>query len=604
MSKILLFVNQKENLRLLASYLGEHYEVLIGKSGEDLNRDFDLCILDGPMLERLWEQIETRKQATHSIFLPFLLVTHRKDVEMATRFLWKAIDELIITPVHKTELQARVESLLLARRLATIFPQTLVEHADIGVIVVDRHGIVRYWSPASERILGWKANEILGKPYPAVPAAEEAEYRETLRRLFRGERLSNVEVIRQKKDGTTIHLRFSATPLRDHRGIITHILSLITDITEYKQAEELAKRRFRNLQALRQIDTAITSGFDITKMLDTVLRHVVSELHVDAADILLLNPQTGFLEFAAGRGFQSEILQHTRLSPGEGFAGQVLRSREIIHVQDIAKSDNVSLNRAFHFSREDFVTYIGVPLIVKDEAIGVLEIFHRSVLDVNNEWLTLLETLAGQAAIAVNDARLYQDLQRAHANLALAYDETLEGWAAALDLRDKETEGHTRRVVELTLRLARAAGLSDEELIHIRRGAILHDIGKIGVPDSILLKPGPLTEEEWAIMRQHPQFAYNMLSPIEYLRPALDIPYCHHEKWDGSGYPRGLKGEQIPLAARLFAVVDVWDALRSDRPYRPAWPEEQAIEYIRSQAGKYFDPQVVELFLKMLEEGL
>ncbi len=604
MSRILLLINQKENLRLLASYLGEHYEVLIGKSDEDLNRDFDLCILDGPMLERLWEQIETRKQAMHSIFLPFLLVTHRSDVEMATRFLWKAIDELIITPVHKIELQARVESLLIARRLATTFPQTLVEHADIGIIIVDRQGIVRYWSPACERILGWRANEILGKPYPAVPTTEEAEYREILRRLFRGERLSNVEVIRQKKDGTTIHLRFSATPLRDHRGIITHVLSLFKDITDYKQAEELAERRFSNIQALRQIDTAIISGFDITNMLDIVLRHVVSELHVDAADILLLNPQTGFLEFAAGHGFQSEILQHTRLSPGEGFAGQVLHSRKIIHVQDITKSDNVSLSHALRFAHEEFVAYVGAPLIIKDKAIGVLEIFHRSVLDVNDEWLTLLETLAGQASIAVNDAWLYQDLQHAHANLALAYEETLEGWATALDLRDRETEGHTRRVAELTLRLAQAAGLSDEELIHIRRGAILHDIGKIGVPDSILLKPGPLTEEEWAIMRQHPQFAYNMLSRIEYLRPALDIPYCHHEKWDGSGYPRGLKGEQIPLAARLFAVVDVWDALRSDRPYRPAWPEKQVIEYIRSQAGKYFDPQVVKLFLKILEEGL
>jgi HD-GYP domain-containing protein (c-di-GMP phosphodiesterase class II) len=141
--------------------------------------------------------------------------------------------------------------------------------------------------------------------------------------------------------------------------------------------------------------------------------------------------------------------------------------------------------------------------------------------------------------------------------------------------------------------------MSDEQLVHVRRGALLHDIGKMGVPDRILLKPGPLTDDEWTIMRQHPSFAYEMLAPIQYLRPALDIPYCHHEKWDGSGYPRGLKGEQIPLAARMFAVVDVWDALRSDRPYRRAWPVDRVREHIRDHAGSHFDPAAMAAFLQM-----
>ena len=165
---------------------------------------------------------------------------------------------------------------------------------------------------------------------------------------------------------------------------------------------------------------------------------------------------------------------------------------------------------------------------------------------------------------------------------------------------DRETEGHTLRVTEITLRLAKAMGIGDAELVHIHRGALLHDMGKMGVPDDILHKPDKLTEDEWKLMRLHPQLAYDMLSPINYLRPALDIPYCHHEKWDGTGYPRGLKGEEIPLAARLFAVVDVWDALRSDRPYRGGWPEEKVQAHIRGQAGKHFDPQVVEVFLRMI----
>jgi HD domain len=190
---------------------------------------------------------------------------------------------------------------------------------------------------------------------------------------------------------------------------------------------------------------------------------------------------------------------------------------------------------------------------------------------------------------------------RFNLELARAYDSTLEGWARALDLRDNETEGHTQRVAALTVRLAHAMGLRDVDLVHIRRGALLHDMGKLAVPDSIMLKPSALTDEQAEIMHRHPDYAHELLSPIGYLRPALDIPYCHHEKWDGTGYPRGLKGEEIPLAARIFAVVDVWDALRSDRPYRVAWTEERAKAYIQEQAGVHFDPQVVATFLKVLE---
>jgi putative two-component system response regulator len=192
------------------------------------------------------------------------------------------------------------------------------------------------------------------------------------------------------------------------------------------------------------------------------------------------------------------------------------------------------------------------------------------------------------------------NLEQVHLQLLAAYDATIEGWSRAMDLRDKETEGHTQRVTLLSEKLARLAGISEVGLIFFRRGALLHDIGKLGVPDAILLKPDKLTPAEWDIMRQHPQYAYDMIHPIEYLRPALDIPYCHHEKWDGSGYPRGLKGEEIPLAARIFAIIDVWDALTSDRPYRPAWDEEKTWEYINEQSGKHFDPHIVELFNKLM----
>ena len=204
----------------------------------------------------------------------------------------------------------------------------------------------------------------------------------------------------------------------------------------------------------------------------------------------------------------------------------------------------------------------------------------------------------------LNRYRKLQDdrtnIEQAHSQLLSAYDATIEGWSRAMDLRDKETEGHTQRVTQLSEKLAKIAGIRQDELIQIRRGSLLHDIGKLGVPDSILLTPNKLTDEEWEVMRKHPQYAYEMIQPIEYLRPALDIPYCHHEKWDGTGYPRGLKGEEIPLSARIFAIVDVWDALTSDRPYRAAWDKQKTLQYINEQSGKHFDPHIVELFNIMM----
>jgi PAS domain S-box-containing protein len=192
-----------------------------------------------------------------------------------------------------------------------------------------------------------------------------------------------------------------------------------------------------------------------------------------------------------------------------------------------------------------------------------------------------------------------EEIRRAHEELTLACDTSLEGWSRALELRDRDTEGHSQRVTQMTLLLARAMDVSAEQLVHIRRGALLHDIGKMGIPDSILRKPGPLTEEEWVIMRKHPEYAYAMLSPIAYLRPALDIPCHHHEWWDGTGYPCGLEGENIPLAARIFAVVDIWDALCSDRPYSSGWSTIAVRDHIQALAGTHLDPKVVEVFMSL-----
>lgn len=361
-------------------------------------------------------------------------------------------------------------------------------------------------------------------------------------------------------------------------------------------------RRIEHLKALRAIDLTITSSFDLGVIFNVLLDKVTTQLNLDAACVLLLDPVTHTLEYTSGKGFRTRALQQTRLPLGEGYAGLAALERRIIHVPSLQSRESNFL-RSPLFLSENFVTYYAVPLIAKGHVMGVMEVFQRAPLDPDQEWIDFLEALAGQAAIALDNARLFDDLQRSNFELRLAYDTTIEGWSQALDLRDKETEGHSQRVTDMTLKLARKLGMNDSELINVRRGALLHDIGKMGIPDTILTKPGALSDEEWETMRKHPVYAYDLLAPIEYLRPALNIPYCHHEKWDGTGYPRGLKGEEIPLEARIFAIVDVWDALSSDRPYRQAWAKESVIQYIQDQSGKHFDPRIVVVFMDEIKDA-
>ena len=367
------------------------------------------------------------------------------------------------------------------------------------------------------------------------------------------------------------------------------------------QLYEKAQLHLKHEKALREIDLAITSNLELSAILQVVLYQTRARLHIDASAILLLNPDTQTLEYTSGQGFRTEIIKKAHVQLGEGRAGQAVQEQRIFGRVQIESPAEIP-DRAELITAENFEAYFIAPLIVKDKLLGALEIYHRAPLIMKTEWLKFLETLAGQTAIAIDNATLFADLQRSNLDLTLAYDTTLEGWSTALDLRDKETEGHTKRVTEMTLRLAERMGVSSQELIPIRRGALLHDIGKMGVPDRILLKPDKLTDDEWEVMQMHPIYAYQMLKPITYLGLALDIPYCHHEKWDGTGYPRGLKGEAIPLGARIFCIVDVYDALTSNRPYRAAWPKDKVITHIHELSGTHFEPRVVDAFLKMIGE--
>jgi PAS domain S-box-containing protein len=358
--------------------------------------------------------------------------------------------------------------------------------------------------------------------------------------------------------------------------------------------------RLKRLTTLRTIDLAISSNLDLKVMMNILIHELMSFLEFKAVDILLYDPGRRLLEFCAGRGFDDPVLENLSVKLGEGMAGKAaLEGRMVIYAP--SKNGEYTDLPGVFYSPNVHKSYVAVPMISKGQVKGVIEAYFADRKHLSTEWLQFLETLAGQVAIALDNNELVSELTRSNLELMMAYDSTLEGWSKALDLRDHETEGHSHRVMELTVELAGALGLRDDEIQHIRRGALLHDIGKMGIPDNILLKEGPLTDEEWVVMRKHPVYAFEMLSTISYLSQSLDIPYCHHEHWDGRGYPRGLKGEQIPLAARIFAVVDVYDSLVSDRPYRKAWSKEKALRQIEIEAATHLDAVAVEKFLGIMK---
>ena len=586
--------------------LGQHLSLQEGIAGW-VARQSEPLILNGEVSDARFAPIRPRAEIRSAISMPMraagklvgvLNVNSLQSRRSFTPGQIKALSILTSTAAAALENEA-LYSTLEAREKHF---RALIENSSDAVTLLNPEGRVIYTSVSARRVLGYAPEELAGQNAFDLIHPDDRQTMLTgfIEAAQKPRQVQTTQLRVRHKDGAWLWIEGTAQNLLAEPGVEAVVVNY-RDITERRRADEKIENQLRRLSALRAIDMAITSSLDLRITLNVLLEHVIAQLRVDAAAVLLLNHHLNELEYAAGRGFRGASITRLRLKLGEGYASQAVLERRTVSIPNLAEAER-PFTKAELTADEKFVALYAVPLVAKGQVKGVLEVFHRARLDPDPDWLDFLETLAGQAAIAIDDAQLFDGLQRSNIELALAYDATIEGWSRAMDLRDKETEGHTQRVTELTLELARAAGMSDTEIAHVRRGGLLHDMGKLGVPDSILLKPDKLTDEEWVAMRKHPQHAYDMLSSIHYLRPALDIPYCHHEKWDGTGYPHGLKGEQIPLAARLFAVVDVWDALRSDRPYRAAWPEEKVLEHVRAQAGTHFDPKAVGLFFQVMSE--
>ncbi len=466
------------------------------------------------------------------------------------------------------------------RRLARI-----PEESPIPVVQIRKDGIIIYANKAGEDII---ASYVEGEPRQLT-----GKYRSFLAKTFEKGEIVDFELSR---DGRFFLMMLSPIVESDYVNLYGR------DITLRKQAEERSCRQIEQLSALRAIDRLIVSTYDLKETLDIILGKILEVLKVDAAEILQYEPKGQTIRPMAYKGLSAPLEGEKTVELEKSHCREVALDLKVEFVPEISQVEDDHL-AWIRQAGGQFTSYLALPLYSNNQLKGILRLFNQTRLDPGEDWFGFLYVITAQAALAIGHSQLFDDLKQANSLLADAYDKTIMGWSRALDLRDHETEGHSRRVTELSEKLAHAMAIPEEDLVYIRWGAMLHDIGKVGVPDQILLKAGPLSASEWDVMRQHPILAHELLSPIRFLGSAVDIPYFHHERWDGGGYPWGLKGKEIPLLARIFAVVDSWDALLSDRPYRTGWSPERVLTYIRSQSGKQFDPDVARVFLELVECG-
>ncbi len=464
--------------------------------------------------------------------------------------------------------------------------QSVTDNSSALIYALDLQGRFLLVNQRLEKLFNASRDNLIGQTREVVlPPDLSAEHRANDLQVIAQDAPIVTEEVNDELDGRHTYLT-TKFPLRDVKGRIFGVGGVSTDITDRRRKE-------RELESVVVVSAALRKVQTRAEMLHIILRELVRFLDATGAACALQEQGADHatIEFAIG-SFAPQVLQAVAL--GEGVWGRVMLTGQVLS-DDAFVPDRQGDGRLPGVKAHALVC---APLIARDQTIGALWVERESPF--LSDDISLMVAVADIAANAIHRITLHTQVLQDAVELEQAYDTTIEGWSRALELRDRETKGHSLRVTELTVKLARAAGMSDSELVHVRRGALLHDIGKMGIPDSILHKPGELTTDEWELMRLHPAYAYDLLSPIVYLRTALDIPYCHHEKWDGSGYPRGLSGEQIPLAARLFAAADVWDALRFDRPYRKALQEADATAHIRSLSGTHLDPWAVALFLAVI----
>ncbi len=473
--------------------------------------------------------------------------------------------------------------------------RTLIETAPDFILTIDRQGFIQFINQIPPF---FNEEEVISASIYKFP---EVSYRKKIKKIidqvFLTHKKNYYDFSVIRPDGTKVWYTTSIAYLEDNEKKELAII-IAKDITQQKNDFDVIQKRNQEIRILYEINQSIRNSLDLEEIYDAFSEGINKIIPCNGVTIYSYSIEDKKLQYEYSRWECKK--KKAKKNPEVPLSENELE--QIIKV--IQTGTPLPITEAFNPPR-DFMdpqkkgSGFLIPIIYESVVVGIIEIFNI-IPDSNADTeLHIFQAIVAQIAIASNNAKLYRELQLSNKDIQLAYDKTLEGWGKALQMREKETADHTHRVAELTMKLADAMGIPEEKKVHIWRGALLHDVGKLVIPDKILLKPGPLDDKEWEIMRKHPVYAYEWLNPIEYLLPALDIPYCHHEWWDGSGYPRGIAGDEIPLAARMFAVVDVYDALTSNRPYRKAWSHKKTIQYIKQQSGTHFDPNIVEVFMKL-----
>ncbi len=491
----------------------------------------------------------------------------------------------------------------------------ILENMAEGLVVYDERGTILITNHTFDLMFHYESGELIGRHISLLNNLTADDNAGLFDQIDREIKLNGTwigELTNSRKDGSPFFSFAHISTLVS--GQKRYMISVQQDITERKLAQSQIEQRLDRLTALHEIGTAIASFTHFNQVVKDILDKAINLLPVDAAVMYLWDPFTRVLEFSSGRSGNPAMAFLNRLEMGENLSGKAAIGNRLVTQADLTSSDLAEIypperwvspdGAAVALATSTYVNFdhrFALPLKNQSQLIGVFEVFTHQAPEFDQEWFTFFEALGEQLALMTVSHTLVSSLQQATTNLIHSFDAIIEGCARIVDRHTGRLEGYTRRLVTDAVSLANQFDLKETEITDFKRGAWLFDVGLGLVPEALLLKTSPLIPAEKRQIERHPALANELIYPISFLRLAIDIPYCHHERWDGSGYPRGLCGEQIPLAARIFSVVEVWHAMLADRPYRPAMTPEKAAEYLKQQAGCLFDSRVIDLFLRGIE---